>query len=163
MGYGFPAALGAQIGRSDLRVVAVSGDGSLQMNIQELATAVQESLPVVVAILNNGYLGMVRQWQEMFYRRRYSGTKLMPDAAYGTGAGSGIGYPDFVKIAEAYGALGLRARTMDEMTQVLQQARENTAGPTLIDFQINYEANVWPMVPPGAGLKEMVLQEGSHE
>ena len=162
MGYGFPAALGAQIGRPDLRVVAVSGDGSLQMNIQELATAVQESLPVVVAILNNGYLGMVRQWQEMFYRRRYSGTRLMPDASYGTGEGSGIGYPDFVKIAEAYGALGLRARTMAEVKQVLLQARENKSGPTIIDFQINYEANVWPMVPPGAGLTEMVLED-SHE
>ncbi len=162
MGYGFPASLGAQIGRPDLRVVAISGDGSLQMNIQEMATAVQESLPVVIAILNNGYLGMVRQWQEMFYRRRYSGTKLMPDASYGTGDDSGIGYPDFVKIAEAYGALGLRARTMDEARAALLKAQSHTEGPTLIDFQINYEANVWPMVPPGAGLTEMVLED-SHE
>ena len=158
MGFGFPAAIGAQLARPKERVVAISGDGSFQMNIQEMATAVQEKLPVVVAILNNGFLGMVRQWQELFYQRHYSATKLLPDEAYGSEEDAGIGYPDFVKIAEAYGAMGLRARNLGEMRETLKKARENTQGPTVIDFQIAYEANVWPMVPPGAGLNEMILE-----
>lgn len=159
MGFGFPAAMGAQFALRDRRVIAVSGDGSFQMNLQELATAVEHELPVVVAILNNGFLGMVRQWQEMFHEGRYASTKLLPDSAYGEGGEDGIGYPDFVKISNAYGALGLRARTLEEATETLIQARENTRTPTVIDFQINYEANVWPMVPPGAGLNEMVMEE----
>ena len=96
---------------------------------------------------------MVRQWQELFYKRNYSATKLLPEVAYGTEEGSGIGYPDFVKIAEAYGALGIRARTLQEAREALKRAKENTENPTVIDFQIAYEANVWPMVPPGGGIK----------
>jgi len=160
MGYGFPASIGAQIALPGTRVIDIAGDGSFQMNSQELATAVQEKLPVIVAILNNGYLGMVRQWQELFYGGRYSSTDLMPGRDT---VPSPPGNPDFVKLAEAYGAVGLRAGTMEEVEKVLEQAAGVTDRPVLIDFQINYEANVWPMVPPGAGLSEMLFQEETNE
>ena len=161
MGYGFPAAIGAQLGKPDHRVIDIAGDGSIQMNSQELATAVHEGLPVIIAILNNGYLGMVRQWQEMFFGRRYSSTDILKDRE--GNENSGIGSPDFVKLADAYGAAGFRARTMKEADEALAKAGEITDRPIIIDFHINYEANVFPMVPPGAGLSEMVFEEETNE
>jgi len=143
MGYGLPAALGVQVARPDKLVIDIAGDGSIQMNSQELATAVQYGLPVKVAILNNGYLGMVRQWQELFYDKRY--------AAVDSSA-----QPDFVKLAEAYGAVGLRATTAEEVVPVLEKAIA-TPKPVVIDFQVSREEGVYPMVPAGAALTEMIL------
>ncbi len=161
MGYGFPAAIGAQLGNPGRRVIDIAGDGSIQMNIQELATAVAEGLPVIVAILNNGYLGMVRQWQELFYNRRYSATCLERDArcppdCASPGAQCPPYSPDFVKLAEAYGAVGIRVAAPAEIGPALARAREVTDRPVFLDFLIQREANVWPMVPAGAGNDEMM-------
>jgi acetolactate synthase-1/2/3 large subunit len=161
MGYGFPAAIGAQLGNPGRRVIDIAGDGSIQMNIQELATAVAEGLPVIVAILNNGYLGMVRQWQELFYNRRYSATCLQRDArcppdCASPGAQCPPYSPDFVKLAEAYGAVGIRVATPAEVGPALARARQVTDRPVFLDFMIQREANVWPMVPAGAGNDEMM-------
>lgn len=143
MGFGFPAAIGAQLGRPEEIVFGIAGDGSFQMNSQELATAVAYQVPVKIAILNNGYLGMVRQWQELFYGKRYSQTTLR-----------GVS-PDFVKLAEAYGAVGLRAVRPEEVRPAIEQAL-NTPGPVIIDFHVDPEENVFPMVPPGGSLHEMI-------
>jgi acetolactate synthase-1/2/3 large subunit len=143
MGFGLPAAIGAQIARPGELVVDIAGDGSIQMNIQELATAVQYSLPVKVVILNNRYLGMVRQWQELFYDKRYSYTGMDHS-------------PDFVKLAEAYGAVGLRATKPEEVVPVLRKGL-NSDKTVIMDFQIEREENVYPMVPAGAPLTEMLL------
>jgi acetolactate synthase-1/2/3 large subunit len=143
MGYGFPAALGAQAAFPDRTVIDIAGDGSIQMNIQELATAVQYNLPVKIAILNNGFLGMVRQWQELFYDRRYSHTRM--EVA-----------PDFVKLADAYGALGLRAERPEEVVPVIRQALAH-AGPVIMDFRVDPEEGVYPMVPAGAPISKMLL------
>ncbi len=162
MGYGFPAALGAQAGRPGERVVVIAGDGSFQMNIQELATCVQEGLPVVVVILNNGYLGMVRQWQELFFRRRYSSTCLRSRRNCEIGCNSPgrscpAYSPDFAGIARAYGAGGFTARSPQELTAALEAASRER-GPAVIDCFIEREANVWPIVPPGKGNDEMVYE-----
>jgi len=143
MGYGFPAAIGAQMAAPDKVVIDIAGDGSIQMNIQELATARQEKLPVKVAILNNGYLGMVRQWQELFYDKKYSQTVM--EVA-----------PDFVKVAEAYGAVGLRATKPSEVEPVIKEALKinNTV---FMDFVIAREEGVYPMVPAGKATTEMLL------
>lgn len=143
MGYGFPAAIGAQIAFPDKVVIDIAGDGSIQMNIQELATVKQYGLPVKIAILNNGYLGMVRQWQERFYDNVYAHTDIMVA-------------PDFVKLAEAYGALGLRATKSNEVEPVIMKALE-TNGPVIMDFVVDREEGVYPMVPAGASIKEMIL------
>ena len=143
MGYGFPAAIGAQAAFPEKLVIDIAGDGSIQMNIQELATAVGYRLPVKVAILNNGYLGMVRQWQQLFYRGRYSQTSLEYS-------------PDFVKLAEAYGAVGLRATKPDEVEATIKEALSKDV-PVFIDFIIEREENVYPMVPAGAPLSHMLL------
>jgi acetolactate synthase-1/2/3 large subunit len=143
MGFGLPAAIGAQIACPDKLVVDVAGDGSIQMNIQEMATAVQFCLPVKVAILNNGFLGMVRQWQQLFYDRRYSCT-CMQHA------------PDFAKLAEAFGAVGLRATTPSEVEPVLREAI-SISRPVIMDFVVEQEENVYPMVPAGANITEMLL------
>jgi acetolactate synthase I/II/III large subunit len=143
MGFGLPAAIGAQVARPGEMVVDIAGDGSIQMNIQEMATAVQYKLPVKVVILNNGYLGMVRQWQELFYDRCYACTHM--DHA-----------PDFVKLAEAYGAVGLRATRPQEVEQVLEKGLALNS-PVLMDFQVEPEENVYPMVPAGAPITEMLL------
>jgi len=143
MGFGFPAAIGAQVAYPKSLVVDIAGDGSIQMNIQELGTAVQFNLPVKVVILNNGYLGMVRQWQELFYQKRYTWTCI--ECA-----------PDFVKLADAYGAAGYRIETEDEVESVLREAFHN-GRPTLIDVKVNPEESVYPMVPAGAPLREMLL------
>jgi acetolactate synthase I/II/III large subunit len=161
MGYGFPAAIGAQLGNPHRRVIDIAGDGSIQMNIQELATAVSENVPVIVAIFNNGYLGMVRQWQEVFYRKHYSGvcleraTGCPPDCTHPDEKCPPY-TPDFVRLAEAYGAVGLRVSRPEEIAPALEKARRVTDRPVFIDFQIEREANVWPMVPAGAGIHEMM-------
>jgi len=144
MGYGFPAAMGAQVAFPDKLVIDIAGDGSFQMNSQELAVVVQYQLPIKVAILNNGYLGMVRQWQEFFYGKRYASVSL-----------EGIS-PDFVKLAEAYGAVGLRATRPEEVVPILQQAF-STKKPVIIDFVVDPEENVYPMVPAGEPLNQMRL------
>jgi acetolactate synthase-1/2/3 large subunit len=144
MGYGFPAAIGAQAAFPNKLVIDIAGDGSFQMNSQELATAVQYHLPVKVAILNNGYLGMVRQWQEFFYGRRYASSSL-----------EGIS-PDFVKLAEAYGAVGLKATKPEEVVPILKKAF-SISKPVIIDFVVDPEENVYPMVPAGEPLNQMRL------
>lgn len=143
MGYGFPAAIGAQVAFPDKLVIDVAGDGSIQMNIQEMATAVQYNLPVKVFIINNRYLGMVRQWQELFFRQRYSQVDLRVS-------------PDYVKIAEAYGATGLRATKPDEVEYVIRKAID-TPGPVIVDFVVDPYECVYPMVPAGAPLSKMLL------
>ena len=142
MGFGFPAAIGAQIACPDKIVFDIAGDGSFQMNIQELATAVRRKIPVKIAILNNGYLGMVRQWQEMFYNRRYSSTVLSD------------GNPDFVRVAEAYGARGILVEHTDQVRPALEEALKIN-GPVILDFRINPEENVFPMVPAGEAIHRM--------
>ena len=141
MGYGLPAAIGAKVGRPDKVVIDIAGDGSIQMNIQELATAVSNDIPVIVAILNNSYLGMVRQWQELFYDGRYSHTEI-----------SG---PDFAKLAEAYGAIGKRVTKPDEVRPALEQAISANK-VVVIDFVVEREENALPMVPPGGCLNRML-------
>jgi acetolactate synthase-1/2/3 large subunit len=143
MGYGLPAAVGAQAAFPERQVIDISGDGSFQMNSQELATLVQYKLPVKIAILNNNYLGMVRQWQEMFFDRRYSETPMELPI-------------DFVKLAEAYGATGFRATRPEEVSEVIRKALA-TPGPVLMEFKVDREENVMPMVPAGAAINEMVL------
>jgi acetolactate synthase-1/2/3 large subunit len=152
MGFGFPASLGAQIAHLDELVVTIAGDGSIQMNMQELTTAVNENLPVKVVILNNGVLGMVRQWQEMFYDRNYSGTNLKPKVK-DIPAGEYI--PDFVKLAEAFRATGLRARTVDEVRPTLRKMLD-TPGVVFAEFIVEAEENVYPMIPAGAGVQQMM-------
>jgi acetolactate synthase-1/2/3 large subunit len=146
MGYGFPAAIGAQLARPDKRVIDIAGDGSIQMNIQELIVAVQHRLPVIIAILNNGFLGMVRQWQQLFWEERYSHTCI--DFA-----------PDFVKLAEAYGAEGMRIETYEEVAPALQKALSITDRPIVMDFRVTREENVYPMVPAGQSFKEIIMRE----
>ncbi|MGE5599599.1 MAG: biosynthetic-type acetolactate synthase large subunit [Bacteroidota bacterium] len=142
MGYGLPAAIGAAVGRPERTIVEIAGDGSFQMNIQELATAVSYALPVKVCLLNNFYLGMVRQWQELFHDRRYSATSLE-------------GNPDFVRLAEAYGAKGLRVTSPDETGPALREALAHP-GPVVIDFHVDREENVFPMVPTNGPLYRML-------
>jgi acetolactate synthase-1/2/3 large subunit len=144
MGFGVPAAIGAQIAFPDRQVVAFVGDGGFQMTVQELATAVQYGTNIKVVVVNNGYLGMVRQWQERFYDGRYSEVGLQST-------------PDFVKLAEAYGARGFRVEHPSELRRVLREGLD-APGVVVIDVRVTQEENVFPMVPPGAGLKEMVLR-----
>ena len=141
MGFGLPAAMGAKIGYPGKTVFDIAGDGSIQMNIQELATCVFNKIHVKVAILNNGYLGMVRQWQELFYKKRYSQTTMQN--------------PDFVKLAEAYGAVGIRVTKKEDVRQALDKAIaiDNTV---FIDFQVEPEENVFPMVPAGEAIDKMI-------
>jgi acetolactate synthase-1/2/3 large subunit len=143
MGFGLPAAIGAQVAYPDATVVDIAGDSSIQMNIQEMATAVQSDLPVKIVILNNGYMGMVRQWQELFYGKRYVSTCM--DCA-----------PDFVKLAEAYGAVGLRATKPEEVESVLAEGLK-IPGPVIMDFVVEKEEGVYPMVPAGAAITDMLL------
>ena len=165
MGYGFPAAIGAQFANPDKRVIDIAGDGSIQMNIQELATAVHNNLPVIVAILNNGYLGMVRQWQELFFDKRYSSTCLMtgadcPPQCKGPGDHCPVYLPDFVKLAEAYGAVGMRVFEEKDIKPALTEAGRIKDRPIFIDFIVEREFNVFPMVAPGAGNSDMIFSEG---
>jgi len=150
MGYGFPAAIGAKMGRPECDVIDVAGDGSFLMNSQELATAVVNDIPVKVAVLNNGCLGMVRQWQELFFEKRYSATIL------------GRASPDFVKLAEAYGAVGLRATKPSEVESVIRAALA-VDRPVVMDFIVNPAEKVSPMVPAGATLSEILELEWCDE
>ncbi len=142
MGFGLPAALGAQVGCPDQTVVCIAGDGSIQMNIQELATCSQDKIPVKVFIMNNGYLGMVRQWQELFWDKRYSHVDM----------GS---YPDFVKLAEAYGATGMRLTDKTTLVDDMKTALA-TDGPVLVDVRVTREENTYPMIAPGQPARDMV-------
>jgi acetolactate synthase-1/2/3 large subunit len=141
MGFGLPAAIGAKVGCPDSTVWCIDGDGSLQMTIQELATIAQEELAVKVAVMHNSYLGMVRQWQELFYGKRYVATPLA--------------CPDFVKIGEAYCIPALRVEKREEVVPAIEKAMEYQ-GPFIIDFMIEPEENVYPMVPPGASIAEVL-------
>jgi len=161
MGYGMPAAIGAQAGCRDRVIVNIAGDGSIQMNFQELVVAVENELPINTVILNNNYLGMVRQWQEMFYKKRYSNTHLVRSRANRKGksrtrTAAPLGYrPDFVKLAEAHGALGLRVAKKKEVAPALRKAFQ-TPGPVVVECQVKPNENVYPMVPSGASLTEMI-------
>lgn len=162
MGYGFPSAIGAKLGNPEKDVICISGDGGIQMNIQEMATAVALELPIIICIFNNGYLGNVRQWQEMFFDKRYSSTcltyrkrcnrdcqdkeKCCPKYT-----------PDFIKLAESYDAKGIRVVSPEEVDKAFEAARENTVSPTVIEFIIEREANVLPIVPGGKALNEMIM------
>ena len=149
MGYGFPAALGAQRAFPDTLVISIVGDGSFQMNFQELSTAAIYDLPVKIAILNNGHHGMVRQWQQLFFNKRYSGSVLE-------------GSPDFVKLADAFGITGLRATRPEEVEEVLRKAME-IQKPVLMDFQVDPYENCYPMVPAGGAIHQMVLGDPKEE
>ena len=141
MGFELPAAIGAKVGKPEEMVWCIAGDGGFQMTIQELATIRQENIAVKIAIINNGYLGMVRQWQELFYERRYVDTKLWN--------------PDFVKIAEAYDIAGIRVKRREEVLSAIYKAMDYS-GPFLIDFVVEPEENVYPMVPPGESLAKIL-------
>lgn len=145
MGYGFPAAIGAQMACPDKTVVTVVGDGGFQMTLSELSTAVIQKLPIKILIINNSYLGMVRQWQDMFYDNRLSGVDLE-------------GNPDFVRLAQSYGAKGFRVRRSSDVRKVLKSALEYNDGPCIIDAEVEKVDNVFPMIPPGAPLSDMLLE-----
>ena len=149
MGYGFPAALGAKASAKDLGldipVISITGDGGFQMNLQELGTMVANDLPVVIVLMNNNNLGMVRQWQELFYGKRYSYIDW------------GEGNPDYVKLAEAYGVKGIKIEKPEDVESAIKDAAGTCRSkPILLQFEINYEANVWPIVPPGGSSHEMM-------
>lgn len=162
MGYGLPAAIGAKIGNPDHTVIAVTGDGGFQMNMQELATAVVYELPIIICVLNNGCLGNVRQWQEMFYDRRYASTclrrrKSCPADCRTVPENCPPYVPDFVKLAESYGIMGLRVTKREEIADALAAAKQVKNGPALIEFIIGREDNVLPIVPPGSSLSHMIF------
>lgn len=160
MGYGFPGGIGAKIGNPEKPVIVISGDGGMQMNIQEFATAVLEELPVIVCVFNNEYLGMVRQWQKLFYGKRYAMTNLKAGAL--SRRTDGEEYPeytpDFVKLAESYGAKGIRVTKKEEIADALEEARKNVTVPTLIEFIISPEEMVYPMIKPNGTLEDMILE-----
>ena len=163
MGYGLPAAIGAKLGRPEMPVVSISGDGGFQMNEQELATAVCEELPVTIVILNNSYLGNVRQWQEMFYGGRYSCTclrkrKSCAQWCSSPTAGCPPYVPDFVKLAASYGIEGIRVTDRGQLSDAFARAKANTKAPTLIECIIDREIDILPMVPGGNALSDMVTQ-----
>ena len=163
MGFGFPAAIGAKIGAPEKDVVCITGDGGFQMNMQELATAMCQETPVTVCILNNYYLGMVRQMQQLFYGKRYGITCLRkrkgcPAGCKGPNEACPPYKPDFVKLAESYGAHGIRVTEPDQVEDALRQAKAWTDAPTLIEFMIATEELVLPMVKSGNPMSEMILK-----
>jgi len=159
MGYGFPAAIGAALGNPDKKVIAISGDGGMQMNIQEFATAVLEELPLILCVFNNEYLGMVRQWQKLFYGKRYGMTNLKAGALYRRTNGKEMPEytPDFVKLAESYGAVGIRVEKKEDIEPAFRAALENKHRPTIIEFMIDPEDLVYPMIKPGGTLEELIM------
>ncbi|WP_297775559.1 biosynthetic-type acetolactate synthase large subunit [Blautia sp.] len=159
MGYGLPGAIGAQIGNPQTPVISVSGDGGMQMNIQELATAVLEELPIIACIFNNEYLGMVRQWQKLFYGKRYSMTNLKAGALSRRTEGREFPEytPDFIKLAESYGAKGIRVTKREEIAPAFEEAKKNTKTPTIIEFILDPEEMVYPMIKPGGTLEDMIM------
>ncbi len=146
MGFGFPAAIGAAIGRKDKPVIAIAGDGGFQMTLFELSTAAIEKLPIKIFVMDNKYLGMVRQWQELFFDRRYSGVELE-------------GNPDFVKLAESYGVKGFRIKRSADVTKTLEKVMAYNDGPCLVHCEVEKEANVYPMIPAGAPYSNMLTEE----
>jgi acetolactate synthase-1/2/3 large subunit len=163
MGYGFPAAIGAKLGNPDKTVICISGDGGIQMNIQELATAVSYGLPIVVCIFNNSYLGMVRQWQQLFYNKRYANTctrrrKECSKNCAGPNINCPEYSPNFVKLAESYGAFGIRVTKKEDIKPAFDTALQNKNAPTIIEFIIDSEELVLPMVQPGKALSNMTLE-----
>ena len=144
MGYGLGASLGAKMGCPEKTVVNIAGDGCFRMNMNEIATAVRHNIPIIQVVVNNHVLGMVRQWQDLFYGQRYSAT-VLNDAV------------DFVKLAESYDAMGIRVTKPEEIRSAFEAARANTNGPTVIEFFIDPTANVFPMVPGGKSLNDMIL------
>jgi acetolactate synthase-1/2/3 large subunit len=144
MGFAVPAAMGVALARPEEPVWAISGDGGFQMNMQEIATMVQEGIPVKMAVFNNGYLGMVRQWQQFFHGRRYSATPIWS--------------PDYVRLAAAYGVHGRRVDTAGDVDEAVREALQ-VPGPAVLEFMIEQEANVFPMIPPGASLSEPIEGE----
>jgi acetolactate synthase-1/2/3 large subunit len=142
MGFSLPAAMGACFGRKDLPVISISGDGGFQMNSQEMATIVEHKLPLKVFVINNGFLGMVRQWQELFWRRRYSHV--------------GLSNPNFVKLAEAYGCPGYRVDHSSEVEDVIRKALAQKDGPVFVEFVVEKEDNVYPMIPSGQTVNELI-------
>ena len=147
MGFGFPAAFGAQVGCPQKKIFAICGDGGFQMTLQELAPAVENKLPVKIFIFNNMYLGMVRQWQELFWDKHYSGVDISAQ-------------PDFVKLAEAYGAVGIKVEKPEEVENAIKKSIEINDKPVVVDFRINPEENVFPMIPGGKSVDDMMLKEG---
>lgn len=163
MGYGLPSAIGAQIGCPEKRVVSINGDGGFQMNIQEIATAVSEGLPIIIVILNNGYLGMVRQWQGLFYEKRYSATCLRERKTCKMGCNDTCHecppyLPDFSKIADAYGIKGYKVNSMEELKKAFDCAEKTENEPVIIEVMIERELDVMPMVPSGESLDKMILE-----
>jgi len=150
MGFGFPAAIGAQLARPNALVCAIVGDGGFQMTMSELATAANLKLPLKILIINNRYLGMVRQWQSLFYENRLSGVDL-------------VGNPDFVKLAQSYGIEAYRIRRSGDVTHVLEKSLAYSAGPVVIDAEVAKEDNVFPMIPAGAAVSEMILGPSRKE
>lgn len=150
MGYGFPASIGAQVGCPDKPVFVICGDGGFQMTLQELAPAVEHKLPIKIILLNNGFLGMVRQWQELFWNKRYSGVDISVQ-------------PDFKMLAEAYGAVGMRVTKADEVEGAIKKAMEVNDRPTLIDFRVSPDENVFPMIPAGQSIEEMMVNRPRSE
>lgn len=146
MGFGFPAAIGAKVGRPDELVIDIAGDGSIQMNIQEMATARVNNLPVKIVVLNNCYLGMVRQWQQLFFQRRYSQVLL-------------CAYPDFVKLADAYDSVGIEVRKPEQVTEALERMLEVDDRPCIVDVKIAQEENVFPFIPAGRSIEDMILEQ----
>jgi len=144
MGFGLPAAIGAQIGNPDQTVILFSGDGSIMMKIQELVTAVNNCLPLKIFVLNNNYLGMVRQWQECFFDCRYSSTHIIN--------------PDLANLAQAFGAEGIPVQNQEELDRAVPRVLEVKDHPVLVDCRISKETNVYPFVPPGKSLDEMILE-----
>ena len=142
MGFGLPAAIGAKVACPDDQVVCLAGDGSLVMTCQELATCVHHEIPVKIFLMNNGYMGMVRQWQELFWNERYSGVELGPS-------------PDWVKLAEAFGATGMRCDASDDLEGMMSKALE-LDGPVLLDVHVSPKENCFPMIPAGAAARDMV-------
>ena len=145
MGFGVPAAMGAALGNPGHVVWAIVGDGGFQQTLQELATIVQDKIPVKIGIINNGFLGMVRQWQQFFYEKRYAGTPMLS--------------PDYMKLADAYGIPSLRVTTNDQVADAFRQANEHD-GPFLVEFRVKEEVNVYPMVAPGAAIGQMIRRPG---
>ncbi len=167
MGYGLPAAIGAAIGNPGREVVCVSGDGGFQMNSQEIATAVIQELPITICILNNGYLGMVRQWQDLFYDKAYAGTclrrrKSCEHHCDGDFSKCPPYTPDFVKLAESYGAQGIRVFKKEEIIPAFEKAKAKTDGPTIIEFIIENEELVMPMVKPNGSITDLIMERGEE-
>lgn len=163
MGFGLPAAIGAAIGRPDAKVVCITGDGGLQMNIQELATAITQEADVTVCVLNNYYLGMVRQMQQLFYGKRYSATCLRrrpscPAECKGPNPSCPPYSPDFVKLVESYGGFGIRVEKTEEIEEAFRKADEHKGIPKIIEFMIATEELVLPMVKSGNPMTEMILK-----